>query len=134
MRFAAEEAFVEAETSEVVEQVGNLWWFDFQGLLQIIAEKAKMFEAFLNYSNFKCLDVDLATPEMIRESSAGVYGWASAIIEEWHNPSVRDLMRSGMGLQLPLMMTGTGSRVKTRTIKTPDSNPLLHSIRKGNRR
>ena len=132
MRLAAEDELVEAETSEQVEQIGSVWRFDFRDLMQIIAEKAMMPEAILNYSTFKCLDIDMITPEMIRESSAGVYGWASAVVEEWHDSSIRDLMRSGMGLPPAADddRHGEQSRIKNNQ-DPPESKPLLPSTQKG---
>ena len=48
-----------------------------------VSERYLMIDAIMNVAKFRDVDIDLATPQMIRDSSAGVRGWANAKIGDW---------------------------------------------------
>ena len=58
--------------------IGGLMNFD--RLAAQVSERHMMVDALLNLASFRGVEVDQVTPQMVRDSSAGVRGWANARI------------------------------------------------------
>ena len=93
--------------------------FVFDRLAVSIAERKAMPDAILNYSKFKRLDVDQVLPQQVKDSSAGVHGWASASIESWENESPTGPKRSGIDWPPATEDDRHGERDNTKTIENP---------------
>lgn len=102
-----------------VEKLAEDRMFVFDRLAVSIAERKAMPDAILNYSKFKRLDVDQVLPQQVKDSSAGVHGWASASIESWENESPTGPKRSGIDWPPAAEDDRHGERDNTKTIENP---------------
>ena len=116
----------ERASPEVV--VSSQGVFCFEALAEKIAERKAMVQAILNFSTFKDMPVESVTPEMVRSSSAGVFGWAKAKIEDSLNTDTtyRDTSVEGSGMEL-LPAAEDDKHGEDKIIKTqsgpPESKP-----------
>ena len=77
--------------------------YNHDSLAESMAQRFAMSEAKVNFAKYHELDFDDVTDQMVRHSSAGIYGWADAKIEDGHGantvnlPGGRSIDNSGLG-------------------------------------
>ena len=118
--------------------------------MESLGERLSMFEAKTNFAKYHDLDYDDMDELRVRNSGAGVFGWAAATIDYWHDlhtlqllsdrgidrsilgdpvdPVQHDLIveRSGMGMPPATDEDRHGEQFKTKKPKDPpESKPQL---------
>ena len=77
--------------NEFIEKIANpgvpSWigagGYNYDSLVVSLGERLAMFEAKVNYALYHKKDFDDVSDSQVRESSAGVFGWSEAKVEQW---------------------------------------------------